>query len=260
MPTTSKKAAASKAPARRAKKAAKATPVKAARTTAKKTPAKKTAKKTAKKALPVTFNNLPAKNRHFLLDEALYEEAQARCREQGYALSDVLRYGIEQYGKRAPKQVPESSTANALPKSALATLKSVWKTGNTAYVNAYLSALHQSGWTTRVIAEGLVATGVVERMSRQAVSLRITQARADDFSFDLPRVPLLGPRRTIVSSKRIAKAREGRHDFSFRVADEDYEAAANRAKSEGAMMSSVLDGVLIAYIRGDFDKALAKIS
>ena len=196
----------------------------------------------------------PAKNRHFLLDRGLYLDAAGRCEEDGISLSDVLRYAISQYGAQAPAEGEMQPALDLLPARTLVTLKSVWNTRDSDYINQYLAALHRAGWTVRTIAESLVACEAVPRMTRQAVSLRVLKA-PEDLRPDLPEVPELGPRRPIVSSKKPGKrkSREEVHDMAFRVTDEDYLAAARRDKHEGAMISSVLDKALLCYTNGEFD-------
>lgn len=228
---------------------------------AKKVAAKK--KAAAKKPVPraVTLNGKPAKNRHFLLDRSLYQQAADRCREDGIAISDVLRHGIEVYGAHAPKERDVRPALNVLPSKSLRDLKAVWASGDSELASHYLAALHRAGWTTQSIADSLVASGAVDRMTRQAVSLRTSKA-PDELRADLPEVPELGPRRAIVSARKgrkgpflpsEKKTRDASHDLSFRVADEDYAAAARRAKHEGAMMSGVLDEVLRSYTSGEYD-------
>lgn len=234
------------------------------------TPTKPAAKKkaavkkkvAAKKPTPrvVTLNGKPAKNRHFLLDKTLVQQAGERCREDGIAVSDVLRHGIEVYGAHAPNERDVRPAMNVLPAKSLKDLKRVWVSGDSERASHYLAALHRAGWTTQSIADSLVAAGAAERMTRQAVSLRTSKA-PDDLRADLPEVPELGPRRAIVSPRKgeVApfppkpKSGERAHDMSFRVADEDYAAAARRAKHEGAMMSAVLDEVLASYLSGEYD-------
>lgn len=268
--TAAKKATASttKAPAKKAvakKTVAKRDAVKkgAAKTAAKKAPARRSG--------PVMLDGQPAHNRHFLLTRSIYEDAVDRCQEQGINVSDVLRLGIDNYGAKAPTAA-KAKGGRPLPKTALAELKRLHRT-DSARLSEYLAACHRAGWTLQALADALVESGAVDKISRQAVSLRILKA-PERLSADLPTVPALGPRRVIASprkglrqaefEKAGASAKREReansHDLAFRVTDEAYELAARRAKYEGAMMSGVLDQVLLNYLDGKYDKALSKIA
>lgn len=256
----------------------------AAATTTATAPAKKTAARTstarkssAKKAParrrtgPVMLDGKPAHNRHFLLTRSIYEDASDRCDSQGLSLSDVLRHGIDNYGAKAPT-AEKAKAGRSLPKSALAELKRLYRS-DSARLTEYLAACHRSGWTLQALADGLVQSGAVDKISRQAVSLRILKA-PERLSKDLPAVPALGPRRAITSprkgltmaefEKAGASAKREReantYDLSFRVTDEAYELASRRAKYEGAMMSGVMDQILLNYLDGKYDKALGKIA
>lgn len=217
---------------------------------------------------PVTLNGQPASNRHFLLDRDLYNESMARVAEDGLSLSDVLRHGIDVYAKKAPKEdVPDKT--QVLPRGALAEIKRMYKAGESDRLNEYLAALHRGQWTMQALADSFVAAGLVDKISRQAVSLRINKA-PEALSADLPPVPELGPRRSLPSPRKgktkeeyeaASKKRGGKsdaHDLAFRVEDSAYHAAARRAKRENAMMSGVLDEVLVSYLAGDFDKHFKK--
>lgn len=210
---------------------------------------------------PVTLNGKPASNRHFLLDTALYQSAVSRCQEDGVAISDVLRHGIEVYSADAPRARDLKPALDVLPKNALKDLKEVWTSGDSERATHYVAALHRSGWTVQAIANSLVESGAVSKMSRQAISLRALKA-PEELRDDLPEVPTLGPRRAIVAANKgqkgeykapKTKARDRAHDLSFRIADDDYARATRRAKHEGAMMSGVLDNILASYLAGEYD-------
>jgi hypothetical protein len=262
--SVAKKATASEAPAKRA--------------VAKKTVAKRAAVKqgAAKKAStprkgPVMLDGQPAHNRHFLLTREIYDRASLRCEEDGISLSDVLRHGIDNYGANAPT-AEKAAAGRRLPKSALAEMKRLYRS-DSAKLTEYLAACHRAGWPLQALADGLVESGAVDKFSRQAVSLRVLRA-PEVLSDSLPNPPALGPRRTITSPRRGLRADEfakagasakrereaSTYDFAFRVIDEAYEKAHRRAKYEGAMMSGVLDKVLLNYLDGKYDKALAKVS
>lgn len=245
-------------------KTAAAKPAAAKRTTTKRTAAKSAPAKPKRRA--VTLNGKPASNRHFLLDIGLYQSAMSRCQEDGVAISDVLRHGIALYGAQAPKASRMKPALDVLPKKSLRELKAVWTSGDSEKATHFVAALHRSGWTVQAIADSLVESGAVAKMSRQAVSLRALKA-PEELRDDLPEVPPLGPRRTIVAANKGQKgeykapknkARDRAHDLSFRVIDEDYAKASRRAKHEGAMMSGVLDSVLESYLSGAYDDEFRK--
>lgn len=268
--TVAKKAAASTAKAPAKKTVAKKTVAKrdAVKKGAAKAPAKKAA---ARRRGPVMLDGKPAHNRHFLLTRSIYDSAVVRCAEDGINVSDVLRLGIDNYGAKAPTEA-KAKAGRPLPKTALAELRRLYRT-DSARLTEYLAACHRAGWTLQALADGLVESGAVDKISRQAVSLRILKA-PERLSEDLPAIPPLGPRRVIASprkglrqaefEKAGASAKREReansHDLAFRVTDEAYELAARRAKYEGAMMSGVLDQVLLNYLDGKYDKALGKIA
>lgn len=241
-----------------------------ASTTTKSGAKKAPAKRSKRPASPVVLDGEPAKNRHFLLERVLVDAAAEKAIEDSLdgdykiSVSEVLRFGIREYGRSGGTiDVNTPDAMVHLPPRGLKVLKAVWDTakrnGSSDTINQYLAALHRGGWTTRAIADSLVAAGCAEKMTRQAVSLRILKA-PEELSPDLPPVPALGPRRMIVSSKKISKSREHVRDIAFRVKDSDYELAQIRAKSEGAMMSSVLDNVLLGYTNGEFDDRLDEIA
>lgn len=217
------------------------------------------------KPRPVVLNGQPAKNRHFLLDKALLKQATAKCRKDGLVISDVLRHGLTVYSADAPPEGEVQSALDLLPEETMGDLKDVWLSGDSDKATHYVAALHRAGWPTRAIADSLVASGAVEKMSRQAVSLRVVKA-PEELREDLPAVPDLGPRRAIVSARKgkkgeykpaKKKARDKAHDVGFRVEDTVYADASRRAKAEGAMMSGVLDEVLYAYLDGAYDEDFA---
>lgn len=227
-------------------------------------PKKRAVKKDATKRpvtppLAVTLDGEPAKNRHFLIDVVLVEAATTKAEEDQVSVSDVLRYGVREYGATAPAEDAEVVVAaNQLPSAGLRTLAALWrrskKKNDPDLINQYLAALHRAGWSTRAIAESIVAAECAESFTRQAVNLRVLKA-PDELREDLPAVPTLGPRRPMLSSKSKTK-RIAKHDLTFRVKDEEYAAAKRRSVKEGAMMSSVLENVLLGYTNGEFDDDL----
>lgn len=216
----------------------------------------------------VMLGDKAAKNRHFLLDKGLVKRATVQAAKDGLHVSDILRHGIAKYAKDAPS-VSEAKTALALlPDYTIEDLREIWDSGDSDKATHFVAALHRGGWPTRAIADSIVASGAVEKFTRQAVSLRVLKA-PEELRSDLPEVPELGPRRAIVSARKgqkgeykpaKRKASDNAHDVGFRVEDEVYAEAARRAKHEGAMMSGVLDGVLHAYLSGEYanDKDLKK--
>ena len=220
---------------------------------------------------PIMLYGEPAHNRHFLLTRDIYEQASARCDEDGISLSDVMRHGIDTYGAKAPS-AEKAEAGRSLPKSALADMKRLYGS-DSGMLTEYLAACHRAGWPLQNLADGLVASGAVEKISRQAISLRVLRA-PDVLSASLPKVPALGPRRAMTSPRRGVRASEfaaagasakrereaNTYDFAFRVTDEAYEKASRRAKYEGAMMSGVMDQVLLNYLDGKYDKVLAKLA
>lgn len=233
----------------------------ASKTAVKKSAAKRTpAKKVAPAHKGVMLDGKPAKNRHFLIDLPLLEQASKRCAEDGVVISDVLRHGLEVYAADAPARA--STGVRVLPAEALAELKRLRWTGDSDGISQYLAACHRAGWTTQALADSMVKSGAAANMSRQAVSLRVLKA-PEVLRDDLPEVPELGPRRTIESPRKgktrveytaeQGKSQQTTHDMSFRITDEVYTKARRRAKNEGAMMSGVVDSLLEAYINGEYD-------
>lgn len=197
---------------------------------------------------------------HFNLDRRLTERVVARAQRDSIQLSDVLRFAIARYAEDAPEQEPEISAAALLPEEGLKTLREVWKTNSPPLINSYLAALFAAGWSNRAIADSVVACGAKEKMTRQAVSLRVKAAPED--VPPLPDVPTLGPRRTtpVVPAKpknrsRVAgKKPQDTVNTSFRCNGADFDAAKRRATAEGAMMTAVLEDAMADYASGQVKK------
>lgn len=210
---------------------------------------------------PVMLNGKPAKTRHFLLDRSLHRQASKQTLKDGLVISDVLRYGLSQYAASSPMSGKSEAPLTVLPKEAQSDLKALWLSGDSERITHYLAALSRGGWTNQAIADSLIASGAVDKMTRQAVNLRVVKA-PEELRDDLPEVPERGPRRSLVSPRKGVKGkfegakkktRSNSHDLSFRVTDEEYEVASKRAKYEGAMMSGVLDNILLDYVNGEYD-------
>lgn len=262
------------APARAAKKAA-TKPTATKKVAAKKSPTRTMAVKkavTAKKSpSKVMLHGEAAKNRHFRVDRELFEATVDRCEENGTNISDVMRLGIDLYGKKAPAPEAVSDGLQVLPRASLAFLKKSFTAGESAVAYEFLAACHRQGWTLQSLANSLVAAGVVKSISRQAVSLRLLKV-PEELSDDLPRVPELGPRRVMTSPRKgktadqfAASSKKAKrmhaastYDLAFRVADSAYEPAARRAKHEHAMMARVLDEIMKEYLSGAYDRKLGK--
>lgn len=264
------------APARTAKKTA-TKPTATKKVAAKKLPTKTMAVKKPKAAprkspSQVMLNGESAKNRHFHVDRTLYDQTMDRCEDEGINISDVMRLGLDLYGQKAPAADAVTDGPPVLPRTALNFLKKTYRAGDAEMVNQFLAACHRQGWTVQSLADSMVASGVVDKFSRQAVSLRILKA-PDELSEDLPNVPGQGPRRVTLSPRRgktkdqfaAAGKKAKRHrvvstyDLAFRITDSSYEPAARRAKHENAMMSRVLDEIMENYLSGSYDRHVAKL-
>lgn len=266
--SAAKKAAAAKEPAKAPAKKAVAT-----KTVAKSVAAKKGAAKKAStpRRGPVLLNGEPAHNRHFMLTRSLYDQATDRCDQMGISLSEVLRHGLDNYGAKAPS-VERAAESRRMPKTALNDLARLYR-NDSGRLTEYLAACHRAGWSLQALADALVESGAVDKISRQAVSLRVLRS-PEELRTDLPPVPAMGPRRPISSPRKgrtkdefeqayAARGRErstNTYDFAFRVTDTAYELASRRAKHEGASISGVLDVVLTNFLNGKYDKVMAKIA
>lgn len=295
--TATKKAATKAAPAKKAAKAtAKTAPAKKAtsktaskisatkaavtKATAKAAPAKKTP---AKKAAPATkatavkrtrpagpgkaifFEGKPAHNRHFEVTVANHEAAREAADEHGHSLSEVMRAGLLAYAAKTPAAATRAGGRTSMPAVGARGLKTVFKSGRSDLISGYMAALASEGWPLQVIADAVVNQGLADRMSRQAISLRVNKALAAEGGLPdgLPDVPAIGLRRpypTVMAgggTKALAETKDGRlrsdlKDVVVRIADEDYERVQVRAKYEGAKVSAVLDDLLARYASGHF--------
>lgn len=184
---------------------------------------------------------------HFIFPQDLYEAANEKAKAEGLRIGDVLREGVIEYGQGATAAARAfTGKIPPLPRLGVYGLKRVWESGDQQRINSYMARLYEQGWPLRSIADGMVATGLVDSFTRQAVSLRVNKAPAT-LPDGLPDVPETGPRRYETLPD------DGGHDLSFRVSAEDYDLANRRATYEAAMMTSVLEDLLRRYVAGTFE-------
>lgn len=287
--TAVKSAAAKKATKSPAKKA---TVKAAAKKVAKAAPAKKAAEKSASRtasskvatrkigsaprksggpAKVILVDGKPAHNRHFEVTVANHDAAREAAVENGHSLSEVMRAGLIAYGKKTPIAATRSDGNLSLPAAGVRGLKTVFKSGQSSQISAYMAALAGEGWPLQVIASSVVDHGLADTMTRQAVSLRVNKALKADGGLpdDLPEVPPIGMRRQYPTvqvgggTKALALTKGGRlrddmKDVTVRIADEDYAKVQVRTKYEGAKVAAVLDDVLARYASGEFKIKAAK--
>lgn len=217
-------------------------------------------RKTAAPKRTLTLNGRPAKNPHFPVDVDIFGAADARASDEGLGVPAVLRAALHSYSLGAPKAGARPA-ARVFPADDLKTLRSLWdsREGEGARVlNEYLTAARQVGWPLEGLAQSLVASGAVEKMSRQAILQRVQRA-GDEIGEDVPTPPGIGARtvRDTVKDpnaveKKSAKKVEVR-DLCFRVDAEEYDAAVRRVKSEGGSITGWVEKTLFAYANHEFD-------
>ena len=187
-------------------------------------------------------------NRHFILDKHILGPAREKAREEGVGPAEVLRAAIRDYARGTTDEMLTSNLREDrdLPEETVEHIRRVWQSGDQHLINGYFSALVTAGWRGPAIAKGLIATGLVgSTFSRQAMSLRLKKA-PNPLPSGLPAVPRRGLRRLVPLH------RDSAHDFSFQVADADYEKALHRAHYEDADIPSVLEEYLTNYLAGEF--------
>ncbi|NJC71628.1 hypothetical protein HC031_18160 [Planosporangium thailandense] len=190
----------------------------------------------------------PAHNRHFNLSRDVIARAEVRAKQDGVSLAEVLRAGLDEYIDGMPDEAKTMRPGDPtpLPHTVVEAIREVWVTGERDRQNAFLSLLTRAGWSQKVLADGLVASGIVSSMSRQGVHHRVHQAPAE-----LPDgLPVLAVRPPLRRPHRGQPG--GAHDFSLRIADDQYALATQRATYEGSQMTAVLEDIFIRYAAGEF--------
>jgi hypothetical protein len=187
----------------------------------------------------------------FRAPESLVTGAKEKAATEGHSLADVTRailvnfvvapeLGIDLSGADGSKLVPLPSDAAIFLDSLYREVQDPDVSANSetnVRFNAYLAALHEAGWSLDAIGQPL-------GMTRQAVFQRVKRAHQNDPVEGLPEVPLRSPHRR-------SKGRgEKTAFFSVRLDQALREAVSERARREGASVSTLVTEGLAAYIEG----------